>query len=402
VVLVALACALATGLAPGTGALAGAPGSTATRDATASSCPTREVHIISGWVHTCGTEIVDSRGHLVRPLSVSMFTMSHDQGRDPSRCRAPEAPPPDSYPNLRSWRFNSVLLYISWANVEPTKPTTVNGVLRHHYSAKYLNALADVVRKFASHRVKVILAMGNNRWSSAFTDLKLPNGITVPCGSGMPAWLYPNGGGLRDMVIAEERFFSSDKYQGWFAKAWKKVAGRYRSNRGVIGAMVLHEAYDLLAQPYPGTAGLRPADLRLARFYERTGRAIRRADRHLLILTPDQKDWETGRFALTRKPKVANAVYDFEFFAPNWRTSGRPRMVAYWNRARAWHRPAWAEEFYAFLPTSGGNPAPTWDENTRKFLGYARDRHIGWSYAPYDRLPNDPPTLLRVLQSGWS
>src|SRR5438105_7118465 len=181
--------------------------------------------------------------------------------------------------------FNSAVIYISWANVESRRPTWRNGHLHHHYNRTYLRALDGVIHGLGRHGVRTILAMANDRWSSAFTNLTLPHGIVVRCGSGMPAWLYRDGG-LRAMVKAEKHFFTrGGKLQRWFARAWRVVAHRYRRNRNVIGADVLHEAYDLLAQSYPGTSGLTPRAMHLSRFYTRVGRAIHHGNRHLLLFT---------------------------------------------------------------------------------------------------------------------
>ena len=372
----------------------------------ATSCPTREVHRIGGWLHTCRNEIVDSHHHLVRPISVAWYTMSHDAGRDPSLCQGPVPPSDHWFADLGTWGFNAVYLGISWANVENKRPTTVNGRVTHHYDQAYLQMLDGVVNNFASHGVRVILVMGQNRWSSAFTKLTLPNGMKVPCGFGMPTWLYRSSSSLRNMVRAEKAFFKGDarsnRLQGWFARAWKTVAKRYARNSSVIGAAILHEAYDILAQPYPGTRTLRPSRLKLARFYERVGKAIHAGNRRLLIFVPDHLNWDTGRFALTRKPRIAKEVYSFEFHAPNWRTSGRPRMAKYWKRAIGWHLPGWVEEFYAFLPTDESvQPSANWAKNSLAFLHYAKRRHIGWSYGPAGRLPNNPKGLLETLQAGY-
>ena len=174
--------ALAAALLIGTIAASLAPATSAA----ATTCPTTEWHRIQGWVHKCGMELVDGAGHLVRPLAASIFTMSHDTGRNPSRCLHYQPPLAGAAANYQNWGLSAVLLYISWANVEPTPPTTVNGTLVHHYNATYLKAVDAVVQSFASHGVKVILDMANDRWSSAFTNLTLPSGINVSCGSGMP------------------------------------------------------------------------------------------------------------------------------------------------------------------------------------------------------------------------
>src|SRR5436305_586730 len=186
--------------------------------------PTTEVHVIASWLHTCGTGtdsyIADYKGRVVRPITVSLWPMSHDQGRTPGKCLHWQAPPDSTYTNLQSWGFNAVLLYISWANVEPTPPTYRTTGYVHHYDQAYLTA----------------------------------------------------------------------------------------------------------------------ADLHLADFEERVGNRIHKADPHLLLFTPDRLSWKTGKYALTRKPNLPNAVYMFEFFAPDWDTTGQPRMATYLSRASSWNR----------------------------------------------------------------
>jgi hypothetical protein len=384
--------------------------------AAASSCPRREAwhpagkaQRINGWLHTCGTKIVNNRGRIIRPDSVGLWNMASDVGRNSNLCRPWAQPGTTVAQNVTRWGFNSVLLYISWANVENRRPTLRNGHYVHHYNQTYLRAIDATVSRFASRGVKVILAMANNRWSSAFTKLTLPNGFYIPCGYGMPSWLYKSSSSLRDMVRHEKNFFNNSKLIGWFARAWHKVAYRYRQRPGVIGADVLHEPYDILAQNYPGSDGITPKDLHLAHFYERVGRAIHRGNRHLLVITTDYLSRTSHPFwALTRKPKLANAVYGFEFYAKNWSTVGLNRMKKFRRRATNWHRPVWVEEFFAYLPTGSGPPSSSWKTSTYGFLKYTKNNHIGWSFAPYSRLadPNvypyvRPATLLSVLRSGF-
>src|SRR5204863_5322797 len=141
---------------------------------------------------------------------VGNWDLAHDVGRNPSLCHPWRVPPADEPLRLQGWGFSAVLLHISWANVERRAPTYRGKIPIHHYNRRYLRALDRVVASFADRGIKVILVMANNRWSSAFTDMVLPNGSRVPCGFGMPAWLYPRGGGIDQMVRAEKAFFSGD------------------------------------------------------------------------------------------------------------------------------------------------------------------------------------------------
>jgi hypothetical protein len=385
-------------------------------NAPAATCPSREAfHAagkaarIRGWTHTCGNRIVDSRRHVVRPVSVTLWNFASDVGRNSRVCTHWWEPSSYVYTNLKNWGFNSVLLYISWANVENRAPTHRNGHLVHHYNQTYLRAVSRAVNRFGNHGIKVILAMVNNRWSSAFTNLALPNGFHIPCGFGMPVWLYKSSSSVTDMVRAEKNFFNSPKLMGWFTRAWRTVAHRFRRNPTVIGADVLHEAYDILAQPYPGSDGIGPKALHLAGFYERVGRGIHKSNRHLLIMTNEWHTWKKpGFWAVTRKPRVPNGVEIFEFYAGNWNSVGIGRMKLYRGRANNWHRPLWVEEFYAFLPTGGGPPNTGWATYSKGFLSYTKQRHVGWAFGPYGRLADateyryvGPSVLLSVLRKGF-
>ena len=360
---------------------------------------------IDGWLHRCGTVIVDSRRRQVRPLSFEVNTLVSGAGdQAPAACGHWAKPPDALYGKVKAWGFNSVELMVTWANLEPKRPTVnADGTLTHRWDQDYLNVLRQVIEKFHAQGISVILMMLQSRWSPAFRNLTLPNGTVQPCGIGMPPWLYPNGGGIRKMVAAELGFFRNTStyrgksVQGLFARAWRQLAARYAANRvvnrAVIGSVLLFEAYDILAQPYPGTSGLRPRDLHLARFYARVGKAVHEANRHLLLIFNDRYDNSTG-FAVTSKPRLANAVYSMEFYASNWVPDGLERMQLYEGRGHGWGLPVWIGEFSAFNHTRL-NPDiprdPYWKRHTIALLTWCIKHRIGWS------LSGEPDAKLAAI-----
>jgi hypothetical protein len=211
------------------------------------------------------------------------------------------------------------------------------------------------------------------------------------------------------MVRAEKRFFIGGQYQPRFRRAWRFVAERYAANRMVVGASILNEPYDMLTQGYPGTRNLRPRDLKLASFYERTGRAIHGVNPRLLLLFQDFRSRRTGLWSVTRRPRMDRAVLDNHFFASNWEPAGRTWLAGAHQRARAWNVPLWIGEFMVFNRSVSLRDRPGWARMTRQMLAYAKQRDIGWAiwlYGPgsFQRPGNirrPKPRLLNVIRSGF-
>jgi hypothetical protein len=366
-----------------------------------SRCPGPERARIVGRLHTCGGVIVDHHNRLIR---LKGFTLWH-MARDPGLVGAPGCwdwtmPPIDRFADVARWGFNSIQLEVSWANIEAQPPTVdASGHVVHHWNHEYLRALDQVIDAAKRHGLAVLLTMTQIRWSSAFRNLKLRHGHVQACGYGMPPWLYPKGGGLHAMVKAERRFFANrNRIQKGFVAVWRKLARRYRHESPVVGAFILHEAYDLLSGGYPGTSDLSPASLHLARFYEKVGDAIHRVNRHLLVMYSDHSDWRTGQFALTRKPHLSKAVYGVEFYARNWNPDGKTTLARYERRAKVWNKPLWIHEFNAFHIPYSNDAYPHWARSTRHLLEHARRHHLSWHYNCSPDLPSG--RILRVLRSG--
>ena len=396
---------------------------------------------VRGYLHTCpdGTLRL-ANGRKIRLIGLEYLQMGWGNVNSGKCDRTWKAPPTYAAADMRRWGFNSVALFVSWQNLEPTPPTfdVTKKRIVHHYDTAYLRTLDRTIARFRAARIAVLLVMLQSRWSGAFQDITGEEGstFTSQCGMGMPTWLYetdgkPAGGGFQ-MVKAEKAFFRDtavygvkdpagvtrgrEKVQNEFIKAWKKVAWRYRSNKAVVGAITLFEAYDILAQPYPGTENLTPTALKLARFHERVGRALRRADPHLVVMYTDRYDTEKHQWSLTRRPRIPNAALASEFYGHPWKPGGLKRMVRYTRHARAWHAPFYIDEWDAFgfmRPDKPEAHDPTWAKDTKSLVLWCKQNQVSWGLSRYGgatRNPAFPKTgtkhrtsrkLLRILRHGF-
>jgi len=371
-------------------------------------------HWITGWLHVCGTTILDQAGHRVRLTGIEVSSLGWGAGPADPRppCGGTWRPPPSfAYPDIATWGFNSVELFISWANLEPVPPSSgTDGTVIHHWDDDYLAELDRAIAGFRAHGVAVVLSMLQSRWSASFKDISFSNGLSTDCGAGMPAWLYPRGGGARAMVKAEERFFQNeDGVQSQFLDAWRFIARRYVGDSTVVGVLPLFEAYDVLTQPYPGASALGPADLHLARFFERVARAVHAINPRLLVMVTEQRSRTTRRWALTRRPHVPNGVLTTEFYAGNWIPNGLRRLSDHQERALRWDMPMWIDEFSAFNRTLDFAVDPNWKRDTRALLAHAKAHGIGWALCGYaaggfqreNAVRRPKPGLLPILRAGF-
>ncbi len=373
------------------------------------------MHEVTGWLHTEDGTILDAEEHPVRLLGMGFPDLRNGAGYpDPvsryrTGCKGWEFPPPDAYARVKSYGFNSVRLAWTWANLEPTAPTSAGGKVVHHYNLEYLHALDSVVRRFTARGVAVVLDLHQGRWSPAFRKIPLAIGVRFCQGFGMPAWLYPNGGGLAEIAQAVQEFMANKGgIQQGFIDAWTFVARRYRANHLVVGADVLNEPYDILTAPYPGVEGLRPKDLNLVGFYERVGRALHEVNPNLLLIFEDNISRRTGLFAVTRPPDLPNAVYSLHFSQDEWQPAGFKRLDAYWRRAHGWGVPVWIGELTFFGASTPYPTDPNWRTDLADMLEYSKKRDISWTVWSFNNgwflIPGGAapkPDLLPILQKGF-
>ncbi len=358
---------------------------------------------IVGPLHTEGMRIIDAQGRPVRLMGIQVGGMSDGAGEPASRTRSPNGcqgwrpPSPTAYATIASWGFNVVRLSISWANLEPRPPTPApGGRLTHHWNVPYLLALDRIVAGFTSRGLAVVIEMGQNQWSPAFTNVATARG-TKCRGVGMPTWLYPHG---TSMLQAEQGFYgNAGGQQDQYADAWRLVAARYARNPMVVG-------FDMMNEPY--THGqLAPAALGLDALYTRLGAAIRSVNPHALLIFQDS-DYSPGQpLALSQPPPFRNEVYEFHLYTSSWIPDGLSKTRAYLARAERWDVPLWIGEFDAFGYASPRGAGPDWQGSMRQMMAFCRQHDISWSefsfaprwvFQPGTHLPR--PGLLQTLRAG--
>ncbi len=371
--------ALVLGLAAPAGAFAetAAPG-------VCQHVPTAESPLIHGRLTACGGSLVDARGHRVRLHSYEFTGMLPGNGDVSTPCLHWQAPATSLAGQLRLKGFNSVFMMLSWANMEPTRPTTrPNGTVVHHWNLGYLRALDAAIANFKAHGIAVVLGLAQWKWSPAFTHIDVGDGHIVPCGQGMPMWLYPHGGGVKQMAQAARSFFqTATKVRAGFLTAWKKISMRYAKQSDVVGFVLFWEAYELISEPFTNGHTLPPSALHLARWYQTIGRALHRFEPNQLLIAPDWQARGKNLYAVQSRPRLTNLAYAFEYYTYAWNDAARKRLTGYMNEARRWKAPAWIAEFNAFGHATspfGTQPDPNWAKDTTSLLQQARSVRLSWT-----------------------
>ena len=320
--------------------------------------------------------------------------------------------PEFAFGDIAKWGFNAVRLRFSWQDLEPSPPThRPGGGLVHHWDTAFLETLDHDIAGFRAHGVAVVLLMNQYLWSPAFTNLAHADTV-VAQGNGMPAWLYPNGGGLCAMARAEKAFFVNGTYQPLFRSAWRMLAHRYAKNRTVIGADILNEPYDVLSASYPCVKGATPMTMHLAQFYERTAAVLHRANPHLLLIFEEQQSRRTGAWALMRRPRLPRAlgVFSMHYYSGRWDPTPRDRLHMAYARAQRWNLPTYVGEFTMFnRSVTGHTMYPGWKSSSVAMMRYCKDHGIGWSILGYgadsfqeaDNIRQPKAGVLPIVRGGF-
>lgn len=212
---------------------------------TCSSAWTDQTYLPSAWPRTPirveGTVLVDATGRQV-------FLRGVNVGNKSSAEHHVTWPQAEDYQTLRNKGLTAVRYLIFWSAVEP-KPGT--------YDETYLDAVAQQVEIITNTGLFVILDAHQDLYSES-----------IPGGNGSPPWAVARPdlphrapGGVWSLAYftsprlhaAWDAFWANAPgpegvgLQDRFARAWQRVASRFREMPGVIG-------YDLLNEPMAGTA----------------------------------------------------------------------------------------------------------------------------------------------------
>jgi endoglycosylceramidase len=265
--------------------------------------------------------------------------------------------------------FSSVRLIVSWSRLEPT---------RGAYDKAYVARIKRAVRQAASYGLYVVLDMHQDAWGLAVGTRA---GEACPAGAlpangwdGAPAWATITDGaatcraGERELTPAVMRawdhFYADTRgIQSHLVRTWARLAGDVARNPAVAG-------YDLLNEPGIGSGAVDETKA-LGRFYGRTIKAIRRAERraggfhHIVFFEPGvlwsalgQSD-VPSRFTKDRNIVFAPHVYA-EGISSNSIESGFDSAA---NVAAAYGVTVWVGE-WGFFSTNPADDAQKLDRYT--------------------------------------
>jgi hypothetical protein len=109
----------------------------------------------------------------------------------------------------------------------------------------------------------------------------------------------------------------------------------------------------------------------------------------------------------TSPPAIANAMYSFHIYTPDWATA-QPYVQAYLRNAKSWGVPVWMGEFNAFEAGCTGTNCKldqNWQVDTQSLLTFVNSNGINWAYFSYYSLGTSVQTpvahslILAALRS---
>ena len=207
---------------------------------------------VSRFVTVSGRRFLDGRGRPLLLHGINVANKSRDQGYVGDLT-------PNDFATIRGWGMNCIRLAIFWDGLEP-EPGRIDEA--------YLERIAERVDWAKARGLYVLLDMHQDLYSVKFSD-------------GAPAWatLDENKPHIAGAVWSDA-YYSSPAVQTaldhfWanspapdgvglqdhYARAWKRVAERFRDEPTVIG-------YDLMNEPFPGRDASRMLQAVLQRLSE--------------------------------------------------------------------------------------------------------------------------------------
>lgn len=231
--------------------------------------------------------IVDAEGDEVLLRGVNVNQLEDYYQKDPAK---PVTRPltEDDFAGMERMGFNVIRLALSWSALEPSPGT---------YDATYLAKIDWAVATAAKHGLRTVLDMHQDAWGKgvqADQGATCRNGSPMHGWDGAPAWADRFDGAPkceftgRDISPAVSRAFTNlyqdrDGIQTHLVNTWAMLAKRFAADPMVAG-------YDLLNEPGFGEAPPITSGVLLGRFYDRTIKAIREAERdgfpHLVFFEP--------------------------------------------------------------------------------------------------------------------
>lgn len=399
------------------------------RDLLASFTVAAPVTVPPDWWHTEGVDIYNSAEQRVA------LHGADDSQLDIARWKSTSpAPGATEMQNLARWGFNSIRVAITWANLEPSMPTTASGVLAHHWNKPYLAGLDNVITLARHNGLRIVLDMHQSGgWSEKFG------------GSGLPSWLYPK---LAPCTSADASCLGVNKAHCQFLTdtaetgvrirpqegviaAWRMLAKRYKSDPTVVGADIFNEpqACQLAGRSAPSYHVPTAADNPVDKFYLKAARNIQAVNPNLLLIYEDDayEPFTTMGPALAGRLDLPNAVYSTHYYPDSWSNgnfpgscksvpspTGQATMQAYQQRAVGFNQPLYIGEFDGFRLARNGKRCPLLQSvdaastDLLDMMSYTKSQSISWSLWRYDPggtmtddAGNPKQPLISDLQTGF-
>jgi len=307
----------------------------------------------SQFVHTRGTEIVDSSGKpfQIRGISIGNWFVLEGYfwrfgGLSQSQTEVELLfddllGPTHAREFLSGWRQN----FMSKADVHRLREDGFNAI-RIPLHSKYFRTDDDEGFKLIDQLTEWC------RQEHLYTILMLESGVggftgeASDDGPGYP-WLLKDAG-----------------MQDYVNQAWQRIAEHYKDEPAILG-------YDLLNEPLLWSGYLDMENL-IEPEYQRITEAIRKVDKnHMLILQPP-----LGRFSAFGKPFDNNTVYSFHSYSA---TPDLEFLKQYLDFRGKYQVPIFFSEIYAERP-------PDW---VIAHVKLAEKYSIGWMIWPYKKMAGD-------------
>jgi cellulase (glycosyl hydrolase family 5) len=173
--------------------------------------------------------------------------------------------------------------------------------------------------------------------------------------------------------------FGSPQEQQHLATIWRRIAKRYGKEPAVLG-------YDLLNEPIPHFARLRPLDRSLEPVYRKVAQAIREVDTHHILFLGGAQ-WDTD-FSVFGKPFDRNVAYTFHKY---WTAPDESVIKPYLEFRERYDVPIWMGE-------SGENT----DDWIAKFRETLVKNDVGWSFWPYKKMEKASAVVSVMAPADWA
>jgi len=172
--------------------------------------------------------------------------------------------------------------------------------------------------------------------------------------------------------------YDSPNDQEHLIAIWQRIARRYANNPTVLG-------YDLLNEPIPTYAAVRPLNPKLEPVYKKLTAAVRQVDKHHILFLGGAQ-WDTN-FSVFGPPFDSNTAYTFHKY---WMPVEQKAIQEYVDFREKYQVPLWLGE--------SGENSDAWIADYRTLL---EKNNIGWAFWPYKKMGKTSAVVTITPPEGW-